>query len=370
MILEVHTETLEVLESKVESTELKGTSLFVTAVGLTKDFVPPKLMKEKAWTFKGKECRWRHKLPEKDPKNLIGHIHEAFVENEQLKFIYEIWGYRDDLVKIQEQIKKNEVSISAGYRKITNQKNEVVDFYGRELSVTPFPKCTNDMGCGNEMIIANEDKKNKSKEIKMPDENKEAFNLLKEQIAKNEKVIKQLEETNVKLANERGEQIIRLESTISALESKISEQNELITEQVEELSEKDKKLDEKDKELAQSKKMPLVLEIVKLEQITEKEAILEEVNELIEFNESQLTKMKSRLERAAKIAQKTAPNRQTPALGESNQQNDDLDSLSPEQLSARLDPQLKDFIAQNERASGRNPSPYSTNQKEDGVPMI
>ncbi len=366
----IHNEIIGELESSVKATEIKGKSLFVTATGLTKDFVSPEIMERDHWTFKGKEVRWRHKLPEKDPKNLIGHIHEVYMENEELTFIFEVWGYRDDLVIIQEQIKNNEVSISAGYRKITDANNKVIEFYGREASVTPFPKCTKDMGCGIESTVMNEDNTKNQSENDMPDENKEIIKMLKESIAKNEDIVKDLKETNVKLVKERGEQIVRLEGTISAMESRISDSNEIITEQTEKIESLEKDLAEKDKALEDSKTSILRSEIVTLENITEEESVKAEMEELLEYNEKQLTKMKERLMRVAKIAVKTTSNKPTPVLGEDISQNEGIDALTPEQLTAKLNPQLRAYIEQNERASGKAPTPFSTNTKEDGVPII
>lgn len=343
-----------------ESTiKTKGDSLFFVSEILTKDFAPIDVLKKDAWTFKGKEMRFRHQIPEQDVNALVGHIHDAWFDEKdnKIKTLSEVWGTKPSLKKLQQQVKKKELSISAGYKKTSDEKGNVVGIYGRELSLTPSPKCTKEMGCKIATIIQNE--------LNEPMPKEDGEYTVKE-------VIEKLEATVIKQNSERGEKIVTLEATIDAMEKRLHDANELLSEVTEQNEKLEKENNSLKGQVAGANTLAIRQEIITLEEITDEDAKKKEMEELLQFNEAQLNSTKERLLRAKKIAVKV--NKEKPVISQDGiEQNsgefDQLDKMSPEELALRVNPQLGSYI----KAIKGNPTPppgYNSNGKDGDVPMI
>lgn len=352
--------TIDNIEINESTVKTKGDSLFFVADILTTDFAPVDVMKRDAWTFKGKEMRFRHQIPEQDVDALVGHIHDAWFDEKdsKIKTLNEVWGNKPSLKKLQQQVKKKELSISAGYKKTSDEKQNIVGIYGRELSLTPSPKCTKEMGCKIATIIQNE--------LNKPMAEKEGEYTVKD-------VIEKLEATVIKQNTERGEKIVTLEATIDAMEKRLHDANELLSEVIEQ----NEKLEKENKSLKSEKvgfsTLPLRQEIVGLEDITDEDAKKKEMEELLQMNEAQLTGLKERILRAKKIAVKV--NKEKPVVnGEGIEQNsntefDNLDKMTPEQLAMRVNPQLGNYIKAIKGIPSAPPG-FNSSGKDGDVPMI
>jgi len=347
--MEVYAEGIEVNQDSIYN---KGKSLFFVADILSKSFVSKDIMKRDAWTFTGKELRFRHKLPELEVDALIGHIHKSWFDpkTETIKTLSEVWDYKDSLIELQDQVKNGNLSISAGYKKTLDEQNkEVIGIYGRELSLTPSPKCTKEMGCKIDAIIQNEMKV----------------------MTNIEEVMEKLEKTVISQNKERGERIVELETTVQAMETRIKDANEIMAEQHDKIEKLEKENAAVKSENVNAKTVSLRQEIVTLEGILDPEAAKKEMDELITMNEAQLNGLKSRIERAKKIAINTS--KPAPIVGEEMQKNEnELDKLTPEQLSAKLNPELAKLIQRNQAGRGLSQSAPAGMDHHDGkeVPMI
>jgi len=348
-------ETIESFQVKKDSYYSKGGSLFFTAEALVDELVPLEVIKEYAWTFKGKELRWIHELPELNIDNLIGHIHDAYVENDKLSMLVELWGYKDDLKEKQEMVKNGELSISAGFKKTERKKGEIVAIYGRELSLTPTPVCTPEMGCGISSIVMNT-KKNE-KVVIMGENFKEIY--------------EQFQKTVISQNDERGEKIVELDATVSAMEERIGESNTLIAD----LTEENETLQKENGELKISSELNITLslrhEIVKMERITDEEAVKEELEKLSHFTKAELEDTKMRLERIVSLSEKEG--RPAPLTGDVEEEEqiatEKLEKLSAEQVAARLNPELGAYI-KNVSNRSNNPAPLGYDKGEGDVPFI
>lgn len=316
--ISIETNDIDIQSSKISE---ENGSLFVIAAGLTTEFVPLEVMEQCHDTFDNKEVRFRHRLPEENVKDLIGHIHETWVENEKIMFLFEVWGHRDDLKEIQEKIKNNEYSISAGYKK-TVDNGVIVDIYGRELSVTPFPKCSAESGCGITTIVQNEkdDKK----------------------MANTEELYQELEKTIKKQNSERGEKIIELEATIEVLEDKVLSSNQKITELNEENESLKEKITELETQIVDGETASLRQKIVELEGIKDKEAVQKELEDLKSFSKVQLESQIVRLERAIQI--NAIGDRQQPVFRQDTEGVDENEDDDPVAFALKMNPNLKNEV--------------------------
>jgi len=335
-------EKLVINESSIYS---EGGSLFFVAEALTDHFVPQDVMERDAWTFKGKELRFRHEQPEKNVNSLIGHIHDSWFEDGKIKQLAEVWGYREDLKKLQNEIKSGKMSISAGYKKTKSDDGDIIGIYGRELSVTPFPKCTQELGCSIVNVIEQNEDENTMGENEESDRQS------------------RLEESVIAQNEERGERIVELESTIEAMEERIQTANETISEQSEKIENLETELAKAKETIKLNESLPIRQEIVTLLEITDEEEKKKKLDELLELNEKQLKSKKEDLVRAIKIAQKRS--RSSPITGEGIEEND-IDKLSPEEMALRMNPNLKKFM---KKGNQPNPAPRGYDNQGD-VPFI
>lgn len=346
-------ENLIKLKVNADAMIIKEGSLIFTADALTNAFVPKEIMKKDAWTFTGKEVRVSHKLPENDIANLVGHVHKAWFDAEsgKLKTKNEIWGHREDLKVLQDQIKNDNTSISVQFIKRTNDEGEITSIYGRELSMTPNPKCTPELGCGidNSSIIQYE----KEEEKNMPNE-KEILDRLEKSYQ--ERFVT-LEDANKVLTagfKERGAQIVTLETTITALEDRSASQNEIIKETSDKLSALQTEHDTMLKDNVNIGTLEVRKEIVKLSNITDEKAATAELEKLTKYEKPDLEEQLERLQRVLKITKKTA-NKQVPALGEETVTNE---NESAENFAARMNPGLADFLKREKAGRGNPPIGY------------
>jgi hypothetical protein len=338
----------------------KKDSILVSAVGLVEKFVPLSVMEKTYETYRNKEVRFDHELPEKNVKNLIGHIHDVFMENNAINYVFEVWGYREDLKEIQDAIMNNKMSISAGYKVTKNSDGDIIDMYGRELSVTPMPRCTAEDGCGiTSAIVMN----NNPSENNMTDDEKNAESL----------VI--LKETLIKQNESQGKEIVALNETINGLNAKFAESNETI----DELSKKNELLQDEitvlKKQVEESVTLSLRKEYVQLLGITDEKAVNEKLEKLKKYEAEDLQEfiddLSATAKRTEKITRTTGSNAPvTKSTGEQITENS-VQNMSGDQLTASLYPDLAEKIAKNSKSKGRVPYPFGMDIGEnDPVPVV
>jgi hypothetical protein len=340
-----------------DNEEFKKDSILVSCVGLTEKFVPLSVMDKTYETFRNKEVRFDHELPEKNVKNLIGHIHDVFMENNAMNFVFEVWGYRDDLKEIQDAIMNNTMSISAGYKATKNSDNAIIDIYGRELSVTPTPRCTPDDGCGiTSSIVMNNN----------PSEN----NMADDEITAESLII--LKETLIKQNEVQAEKIVKLNETINGLNVKFAESNETINE----LSKKNELLQDEitvlKKQAEENVTLSLRQKYVKLLGITDANAVKEKIEKLKKFDVEDLQEFIDDLSATAKRTEKVTRTSagQAPIVKSGTEQNvqNSVENMSGDQLTASLYPDLAEKIAKN---SKRIPYPLGMDvTSNDPVPVV
>jgi len=337
--------SFEILEINDTDVYRQGGSLFITATALTEDFVPLEVMKRDAWYGKGKEVRFRHGIPELDLSALIGHIHDVGVTNDTLKVVAEIWGYNDELKDLQPQVIAGELSISLGYKKTMDDAGNVVGYYIRELSLTPSPKCSPEMGCGIDSYLP------------------ATQSMLVQNEMSASEMLEKLEKTLGSQNRERGERIVELEATIEALDSRLSQSNDVIKQLKEKNESLEQQIVELGKEKEQAKTLSIRKEIIALQEITDEEAVKAEMEELASLSEDELTKTRDRITRALKIAQKKG--RSPPVLaGERSVENEDDET--PEEFALKHNPNLRELMKRN----GMTHSPPGYGASEDAPPMI
>jgi len=349
------------LSVKTEDVYSQGGSLFFVAKALVEAFVPVEVMEQYAWTGKGKEARWRHELPEDDVNVLIGHMHDCWFEDGGVKAFVEIWGYKESLKEKQAKIESGEFSVSLGFKKTYDEANEnIVGIYIREISLTPTPQCTLELGCSIESIIALEE--TDEVENTMPDNN-EMIELLQKTVISENTTLKAL-------SNERLEQITTLEATVSAMEERIVSSNSIISEQGEKITTLEKQVDEAESKLGQSVTTGIRNEIIALLEITDEKAKEAEFEELSQLSIEQLKREKKRIERITTLTQKKAKKTlgQQPIfssdLENSEEEISELDKLTPEQLAAKVNPEFAQYLKK------RNATPAGFDVKDGNVPMI
>jgi len=333
-------------------------SILIVAKGLTEKFVPLNVMNRDNWTFKGKESRFNHNLPENNIKDLVGHVHDAYMEDNVLNFIIEVWGYREDLKQLQDDIKNGKMSVSAGFKATKNEKGEIIEIYGREVSITPIPRCTAEDGCGIEASIVMNS--NNLSEKNMPNE---------KELEKLEVLSKTLERENGDLREkntELNEVITGLNEKFKEVNSQLSEKNKIIKS----LSEENKQLKSEKEELST---LSIRTKIVDLLGITDEKARKEKLEKLSKRPVEILTEDLEDLSRAKKISEKTARSSGTvrPVVKDENNEGIEENALSkatPEELTASLYPDIKEKLIRQSRNAPQMPG---FDVKEgDKIPMM
>jgi len=354
---QIATEENATFSVQTDNVYSEGGSLYFVADALTEAFVPVDIMQKYAWTGKGKEARWRHEVPEKDINVLIGHIHECWFENNKIKIFVEIWGYKDDLKAIQEQIANGTFSISLGFKKSHDDNGNLIAIYIREVSITPTPQCTSELGCGISTIIQLEERETMDKET----------------LALLEKTIISENTTLKKSAKIQDENILTLETTVKAMEDTIQNTNKVVAEQNEELEKLKAENAELQKKADSAETFSIREEIVGLENIADEKAKEAELEELAQYELPELKKMRDRIKRAIEIAQKSS--KKPPVLGEEVEQYEDgidleekTKHMTPEEFAANMNPELSEYMSK----LSKNPAaPKGFGVKAtDDVPMI
>jgi len=354
----------------------KDGSLLIIAEALSTEFVPADVMKEYAHTFEGKELRWRHKLPELDVNAGVGHVHKAEVVNDKLILTAEVWNYKErpELAEIHQQIKDGELSISCGFKATRNETGEIIAIYGRELSLTPDPACTPEKGCGIIQYIQLE-----KGATNMPDENEKLLNYVKETVAKFEKTQGDQITTLEKLVEAKDKEMKLMKATMEQLEKRNNDNLSIISQQQEKINQNDELIKGLEKKAAGAETLSLRQEIIKLEGISEPEAVKAEMEDLASLSLEQLEKMKVRFERVNKFGNKTDPNRQTPQFGgiENPEQYENNGQGQNDPATDRVNNnEYLNELMRGAAASRQQVGPYGFNQQQgvgkkgQNVPLI
>jgi TolA-binding protein len=338
----------ELIFNKIEISKVKPAetpeqidkkSILIVCKGLTEKFVPLSVLERDHWTFKGKESRYDHKLPENNIKDLVGHVHEAYMENNILNYIIEIWGYREDLKQLQDDIKKGKMSISAGFKATKNKENEIIEIYGREVSITPTPRCTAEDGCGiTTTLVMNSN--NLSEKNMAEVNNAEAIVILKET----------LERENKDLRKKTGE----LDEVITGLNTKFAELNEQLSQkdsQIKSLTEEIKTLKDVKEEL---ETLSLRKEYVEKLGITDADAVKKKLEWAKKFDPEDLTEMIKDLSDSNKRTEKVTKSNTTgrPVVKDDNNEGIEENALanaSDMEVTASLYPDLKERLVKQSR---------------------
>lgn len=344
----------ELIFNKIEITKINPAetpeqvdkkSILIVAKGLTDKFVPIPVMNRDGWTFKGKESRFNHNLPENNIKDLVGHVHDAYMEDNILNFVIEVWGYREDLKQLQDDIKNGKMSVSAGFKATKNEKGETIEIYGREVSITPVPRCTAEDGCGiTATLVMNS---NDLSEKNMPNE---------KEIEKLEILSKTLERENGDLREkntELNEVITGLNEKFKEVNSQLSEKNKIIKS----LTEENKQLKSEKEELTT---LSIRTQIVDLLGITDEKARNEKLEKLSKRPIEILTEDLEDLSRAKKISEKTARSSGTgrPIVKDDTNEGIEENALakaSDLEITASIYPDIKEKLIQQSRNAPKMP---------------
>jgi hypothetical protein len=338
--------------TEVKSLKKKGgyyskDSIYFTCKALVNDIVPSAVISEYYWTFEGKELRWRHESPDENIDMLIGHVHKSWVENGELYLMAEVWGYdlRPELANVREAVSTGLLSISVGMKETYGDNSELIAIYGRELSLTPNPACTADMGCGILEVIATFEKGERKS---MPDD--KAIEILQKQIAANEELIKNLEKGAQATNKVVMEQNVELEKTVQILSDKVKAANKTIGEQNIQLEDYKKENAELKKNAEKSKTLEVRKSIVNHLKLTEEKAVSEKLAELEQYDEKLLNQMDGDFKRISEINEKAGRSKgNRPEIKNDLQNNDDPiadTNLSDVEYALKMNPSLAKRLGQ------------------------
>lgn len=301
-ILEEKDTKLDKIRQITKDSYYSQSSIFFVCKALVNELVPSEVIKQYSWSFTNKEMRWRHSSPDKNIDMLIGHIWDSWTENGELMLLCEVWGYdiRPELKDVQNAVLNGSLSISVGFKTTHNKNQEIIAIYGREVSLTPVPACTPDMGCG--ILEVSTSLENNSGEI-MSESNK-MYDLFQNLIKENKEIMSKLESGVIAHNELLKEQNIELEGNVEVLSNRIKELNQIVAEQNQTLEKNDEELKSVKSDLETSKTLKIREDIVSLERITEENAKKERIEFLKKFSIEDLEDRKQSLERAIKINKK------------------------------------------------------------------
>jgi len=328
----------ESMEYNARDVYRDGGSLFVRVTALNHHFVPPEVIEQYAHYGDNKEVRVQHGIPEKDISALVGHIHECKAENGELKILAEVWGYNEKLKELQRQIIDGEMEVSLGYKKTMADDDEIVGIYIRELSFTPRPRCTPEMGCGVEAILETGSESMVINTMPKPADGSEAPG------GTPPEALEMLERTLGSQTKERGERIVELEAALSSLGDKLKVANESITQLSTDKKELIEKLAVAEKKLVAAETLEIRKEIVQMQGVSDDEAKKVEIEKLAQLSRDELQRTHSMLKRVVDIHKKAARSATPPVTGRVNEGVDTLGEKSARDVALELNPDLRRLV--------------------------